>query len=222
MKKSKEFSSKINVQVSLAMYIATFIFFLGFYVAFDYLMPIRIYYPMNTMFFYDMLVYYTLLVFGSFLTQFIIIQMLVRYKQKEIPIKSDDDGGSLWDYFIQDATPKKTLTLILFLLVASLSEEIIFRYFLFQAILLPFQFIYWNIFGMILATAVTSLLFGIAHRSNGFFGYVVNSIIGGVFFGLFFYQWGLFGSWMLHFLWNFLVILDYYYKYKLSSLTVEN
>jgi hypothetical protein len=199
MSSDQEFSTNIKIRLSLALYISTIILFLGFYMVFDHFyLPIKFFIPLNMVFLWDLLVYYSLLVLGSFLAQFIIIQILVRRKKKKLTIRSEHEEYSLWDYFIQKPS--------------------IYRYFIFEGFYWFFYIYGLNLLGLIVATTISAFLFGLAHKSNGFFGYVVNSMIGGIFFGLFFFQWGLFGSWMLHFFWNFLVIIDYYYKYKLSQI----
>lgn len=221
MSRRQEFSAKIKVQLALASYIATIILFLAVFLNYGDLFPISLFVPLTLSFGYDLLVYYSLLVLGGFLAQFIIIQILNRRRAEGITI-SRGEGYTRWDYFVQEPSGSKIALLVLYLLMASFAEEVIYRYFIFQAIYFPFAIYSWVFIGVILATIISAIIFGVAHRVNGFFGYVVNSMIGGLFFGLFFFYWGLFGSWMLHFLWNFLVIIDYYYKYELSSSLIIN
>jgi hypothetical protein len=58
-----------------------------------------------------------------------------------------------------------------------------------------------------------SMIFGYAHFENGGWLYVINSFFAGLVFFFFFLQYGLLGSWALHFAWNFLVIAQMFANY---------
>jgi hypothetical protein len=74
----------------------------------------------------------------SVIAQIIILAILIyinKYKQK---VETEGEGYGIWDYFLRKPTLKKILAFFIFISVASLWEEIVFRYFLFQLIYLGF------------------------------------------------------------------------------------
>ena len=54
----------------------------------------------------------------------------------------------------------------------------------------------------------SSLLFGLAHYTNGGWVFTINSTFAGFFFALCYLEMGLIGAWGLHFLWNFIVVTE--------------
>lgn len=147
--------------------------------------------------------YYGWLTIFSFISMVLTILYL---KRKNIRISSGSGGdkvSSIFQYFIERPTFKKIFILSMLLIVASFMEEIIYRYTIFNFMLLiqiPF----------VLAVLISALIFGVAHSGNGFIIYVINSSFAGIFFAICFYEYGLIASWLLHLFWNVLVVVEQY------------
>jgi membrane protease YdiL (CAAX protease family) len=129
-----------------------------------------------------------------------IIGLYYRYSTVEYPTES---GYGIWDYFIEEPNYKKVILLLVLLGIASIFEEIVFRFF-FINILIRFSV------AIPIIIIITALVFGLAHYNNGGWIYTVNSTFAGFIFAFTFIQFGLITVWILHFLWNFLVVYQMY------------
>ena len=114
----------------------------------------------------------------------------------------------LFDYFLTDTDYKKFIELVVFLTVAAIFEEIIFRFLLINALLLVSL-------PLIFAISISSILFGLAHYGNGGWAFVVNSLFSGFCFSIIFVDYGFWMSSWLHFVWNFLIIAQMFFNYRL-------
>ena len=101
-------------------------------------------------------------------------------------------------HFDLDLSTPYYLLLIIYLLVSSLLEEIIFRGIIFQALT--------QRFGFIASSVVLSFSFAAFHYSNPNITFIsfVNIFMAGIFFSLIYFQTkSLITCWLSHFLWNF-------------------
>jgi membrane protease YdiL (CAAX protease family) len=144
--------------------------------------------------------YYGILVFLSILAE-LIIALYYRFSEKGYP---KDSGYGVWDYFLKKTTPQKLILLLALLSIASIIEEIVFRFTFFNILLI----VDFGEYTLISILIITSLAFGLAHYQNGGWIYCVNSTMAGFVFGLAFINLGLWFAWALHFAWNFLIIFQ--------------
>lgn len=138
-----------------------------------------------------------------------IIALYFRYKYGGVPVA---EGYGTWDYFLDNTTFTKIFLLVVLLTVASIFEEIIFRY-------LIMNFLYGVGLPLILVIIVSSVIFGLAHYGNGGWIYCINSTFAGFIFAFIFLDSGLLTAWFLHFLWNFLVIYQLFLPKLYGSTT---
>ncbi|MFX1453766.1 MAG: CPBP family intramembrane glutamic endopeptidase [Promethearchaeota archaeon] len=166
--------------------------------------------------------YYGLLSLFSIIATFI-IALIYYYQSKKtkevvIVIAAEEDTTptfGTWEYFLTDTDYKKFFMLIVFLTFAAIFEEILFRFFLIN-LLLMFAI------PIFVAIIISGIIFGLAHYGNGGWHFVVNSIFSGIIFGFSFYYYGLFFSTFLHFCWNFLVVAQMFINYKLLPNYMNN
>lgn len=144
--------------------------------------------------------YYGFLSLFAIISEFL-IALYYRYQMEQGKALEKEEGYSIWHYFLIDTTFKKVLILLALLSIASVMEEIVFRYIL-GNVLLRFNL------PLFLVVIITSIIFGLMHYSNGGWVFTINSTFAGIFFFLAFYQMGLITAWLLHFLWNFLIIFQ--------------
>jgi membrane protease YdiL (CAAX protease family) len=143
--------------------------------------------------------YYGILVLLSLLAE-LIIALYYRFSNKPYPKQS---GYGMWDYFLKEITPQKVILLLGLLSVASIIEEIVFRFTFFN-ILIHLQLQY----SLLTILIISSVAFGLAHYQNGGWIYCVNSMMAGFVFGVAFIQLGMWFAWALHFAWNFLIVFQ--------------
>jgi len=141
---------------------------------------------------------YGLLGFFAIVSEFIVVFYL--FKNRTLASEEEDLG--MWSYFAMNPSIKKAIYLFSLLSVASIVEEIVFRFILINI------GIKYN-FPIPLIVIVSSLVFGIAHFKNGnSWIFVPNPTFAGIMFSIAFLQMGLFSAWLLHFFWNFLVVFQ--------------
>ena len=153
--------------------------------------------------------FYGLLSLFAILSEFIII-LYVHYKikGKTVIYEEEEPKFGTWDYFLTDTDYKKFIELVVYLTVAAIFEEIIFRFFLINALLLVSL-------PLIFAISISSIHFGLAHYGNGGWAFVVNSLFSGFCFSIIFIDYGFWMSSWLHFVWNFLIIAQMFFNYRL-------
>jgi len=172
------------------------------YGGFDNQMPIK-YYNTNNFGFIEFGGMFFILFLES---TFAYIITIWYYKRKHVTISEGQSGDELepmFNYFLTDINVRKFTILAVMLIMASFYEEIIFRYLLLNittSIGVPI----W------IGIIIVGVMFGYAHKNNGYMGYVFSSVVSGAVFAFVFYNWGLGPSWALHLAWNALVVLDEY------------
>jgi len=133
--------------------------------------------------------------------------------------KHDSDPVvSLYEHFLVEPTPRKITILSLLLTVAAFEEEIIYRYFIIN--LLAIFPVFWGsppLPSAITIIIISAVIFGFAHRQNGNVIYVINSMLGGVVFAWFFMVYGIMGGFILHLVWNAIVIVQQWIAIKYSN-----
>lgn len=200
-RKQKTSTAKDKILSFLYVIASLILLFLPFNIFYEILTNFLIQNPTglkNSISWNDFWMYFGLLTFFAFISEFIIATMYYYFAEKDYPVES---GYGVWDYFLVDMSWKKGLILITLLMVSAVAEEIIFRYFLLNIFLMLGLYV-------ILAVAIASILFGLAHYGNGGWIYCVNSTFAGIFFCLAFLQHGIMFAWALHFFWNFIVIIQ--------------
>lgn len=149
------------------------------------------------------------------------VMMILYYKSKKrqlTRIGSDSENDvvtNMFDAFLTGSQKgKKFITLALLLISASLVEEITYRWLIINGLTvidIPF------ISHPIVIIIVSSIAFGWAHEANGFILYVFNSSLAGVIFALFYMSYGLLPVWILHLLWNTLIVIERKIELKLNG-----
>lgn len=124
---------------------------------------------------------------------------LYRHPKEEV---EPDNTNWMWSYFLTKRNWKKIVLLALLLIVAAFYEELIYRY-LFLNIMVEWDFLYTYIWIPII---ISSAFFGYAHKDNGGWFYVTNSFFAGIIFCHAYLVAGLNGSWILHLVWNALIV----------------
>jgi len=144
--------------------------------------------------------------FALFLTYFYYEKRRKKKGGGLVQESKNDTVTNIFDSFIEQPTPKNITTLALLLIIAAFVEEIIYRYAVFNLIFLFMQ--HWEFWGLFISCIVTGLVFGYAHKDNGYFMYVINSTFSGIVFSLMFYNFGLDGAWLIHLFWNMMVVFE--------------
>ena len=143
----------------------------------------------------------------------VITSLIVSYYNKRkmmwklrrfLPIQSTDKDivVSIFYYFLKDPTAGKSITLFLFLTLASLVEEILYRFILVDV--LSFAGI-----NIIVVVIISMAVFGWGHIENGNWAYIVNSAGCAAIFAIVGLQFGLLAGWTLHGFWNAFVVLEH-------------
>lgn len=152
--------------------------------------------------------YFGILSIVSFIIEFSVV---IYYYYSPIRISPEDMNKTptLFEYFLTDRSAKKWFLLISLLVFASIYEEIVYRYFYINLfIFIMGIFIIPIVPSIYVSILLASFLFGMAHRENGGWSYVINSLFAGIIFSLCFIWYGIITSWILHLLWNMLIILQ--------------
>jgi len=139
--------------------------------------------------------FYFWLTIGAIISQ-TIIALFYRFARHTIP---ESKGYGIWDYFLQDISIINVFLLLALLSVASIFEEIVFRFLIINIL---------DVTGLniILIIIISAIIFGLAHYNNGGWIFCINSTWAGIIFAISFIQMGILSAWFLHFLWNFLVV----------------
>lgn len=124
---------------------------------------------------------------------------------KRAQVTEKDAVVSIFHYFLKDPTISKTLTLILFITAASLVEEVLYRFVLFNVL---------AVLGLnvVVIIVISMIVFGWAHVENGNYAYIINSTMCGLVFSLVFISpgdGGLISVWICHLMWNTIVVIEH-------------
>jgi membrane protease YdiL (CAAX protease family) len=145
--------------------------------------------------------FYGLLTLFAIISEFIIaLYYHFQLRKGKVPF-GDGYGYGMWDYFLRETTSRKIVLLILLLLVSAIAEEIIFRY-------MALNFFIGIGIPILIAITISAVIFGLAHYSNGGWIYIVNSSFAGFIFALAFLEMGIITAWILHFMWNGLILFQ--------------
>lgn len=151
--------------------------------------------------------------YGAMTIMGVLTSLIVTYYNKRgmlkklrrfLPLQSTQKDAvvSIFYYFLKDPTPTKSITLAFFLILASLVEEILYRFLLIN--MLFFAGI--NIF---IVVGISMAVFGWAHIENGNWAYIVNSIGCALIFSIVGLQFGLLAGWTEHLFWNGFVVIEH-------------
>ena len=209
----ERYKKSLVLVLFLIGFFCTLIPFNPFYLGLDVALPIKWYVPIiNWEFFMWFSAAY------GWLTLFALVAMAIIVFYFKRKTRSKGTGRSMresskkdvvtpiFDNFIEQPTFRKILVLLFLLIIASFVEEVIYRYAVFNFIYLALSAI--PAISMIVATIASGLIFGWAHKDNGYVVYIVNSSLAGFVFAIMFVQYGLDGAWLLHFAWNLLVVFE--------------
>lgn len=156
--------------------------------------------------------YFKLILMAIFID--LLWSLYIRHTNSEVVIA--DNLAPLWEYFLgSNRNVIRTIVLITFLAVAAFFEELFYRFIvlnLTSSIMVVFGSTNTSIIFYV-SVLLSSLWFGWAHYGNGGWIYVLNSFFAGVIFALAYINHGIIASWLLHFLWNGLIMIQLFSNY---------
>lgn len=124
--------------------------------------------------------------------------ILIYYKKIKTSAKKD---LGLFGKLLNEFKLKRLIYIISFLIIASFYEELLYRYFIIN-ILVEFQI------PLIIVIIISGVIFGYDHFKQGGILLMTNSIFAGIIFANMFLNFGIIGSWILHFLWNGIIFIE--------------
>lgn len=160
------------------------------------------FYPAYIVYEFDILIfmgYYGIMVFISIIETIIfviMVKMSHQFSKENTEIKKMDIFAQVMEKY----DTKNWTYLFILLFFASLWEEVIFRFFTMN-LAAEFTIPHWVII------LISSVLFGIAHKSGGLF-HIISSFNAGIVFAIAYVNYGIFFVWVLHLFWNILVMVQ--------------